>query len=290
MRPASIVLRLVPPLLLLLGLTAILGAPAKAHPPGPSSGSPLAGNLVVNGDFETGHLSPWTVPYPASDPGAGVIVTSPVHTGTHALQVITNAQAGVASGVAGGGNCDPVGLRIPVQPNATYSWWAWIFVPQGTQLDSAYMRVAWYPAANCDGGVQIDSQRSHPVTTASGTWIQSSGTAVAPPNAGYAEIRLGAVPVSTTSITVYFDDVTLVQIPDTPTPTNTPLPTPTPHAGHFEDVPPANPFYSYIECIGSRDLISGYTCGTTPDEPCIGPENKPYFRPTNNLTRGQAAK
>jgi hypothetical protein len=283
-------LRLIPGLVLLLGLTALLGAPATAHPPGIGNGSPLAGNLVVNGDFETGHLSPWTVPYPAGAPGAGVIVTSPVHTGTHALQVITNAQAGVGSGVAGGGNCDPVGLRIPVQPNATYSWWAWIFVPQGTQLDSAYMRVAWYPAANCDGGAQIDSQRSHPVTTASGTWIQSSGTSVAPPDAGYAEIRLGAVPASNASITIYFDDVTLVQIPNTPTPTNTPLPTPTPHAGHFEDVPPANPFYSYIECIGSRNLISGYTCGTTPDEPCVGPENKPYFRPANNLTRGQAAK
>ena len=291
MRPSSNVLRLVPALVLLLGLTSILGVAAATPAASGAPGRPAQdANLVVNGDFETGQLSPWTVPYPQTDPGAGVIVTSPVYTGSHALQVITNAQAGMPSGVAGGGNCDPVGLRIPVQPNATYNWWAWVFIPQGTALDSAYMRVAWYTAAHCDGGVQIDSQRSHPVSAGTGTWVQTSGEAVAPPDAGYAEIRLLAVPAANASVTVYFDNVTLVQVPATPTPTNTPLPTPTPHAGHFEDVPPANPFYSFIECIGSRNLISGYVCGTTPDEPCVGPEDKPYFRPANNLTRGQAAK
>src|SRR5690349_24212429 len=124
MRPSSLVLRLVPPLMLLLGLTFILGAAARPNAVARAGAAPLDANLVVNGGFETGQLSPWTVPYPAIDPGAGVIVTNPVYTGTHALQVVTNAQVGVASGVAGGGNCDPVGLRIPVQPNATYSWWA----------------------------------------------------------------------------------------------------------------------------------------------------------------------
>ena len=290
MRPSSLVLRLVPVLLLLLGLTSILGAAAKPTPPGDAMRPALDGNLVVNGDFETGHLNPWTVRYPLVDPGAGVIVPSPVYTGSYALQVVTNAQAGAASGVAGGGNCDPVGLRIPVQPNATYNWWAWVFIPQGTLLNSAYMRVAWYSAAHCDGGPQLSSDRSRPVTSGSGTWMQTSGTTVAPPDAGYAEIRLLAEPATNASITVYFDNVTLVEVPATPTPTNTPLPTPTPHAGHFEDVPPGNPFYAYIECIGSRNIISGYVCGTTPDQPCVGPEDKPYFRPANNLTRGQAAK
>ena len=75
----------------------------------------------------------------------------------------------------------------------------------------------------------------------------------------------------------------------TPTATNTPLPTPTPHAGQFEDVPPNNPFYDYVECMGTREIISGYPCGG-PGEPCVGPVNKPYFRPNNNITRGQTAK
>jgi hypothetical protein len=44
----------------------------------------------------------------------------------------------------------------------------------------------------------------------------------------------------------------------------------------FRDVPVGNPFYLYIERMAQRHLISGYPDGT--------------FRPTANLTRGQAAK
>ena len=58
----------------------------------------------------------------------------------------------------------------------------------------------------------------------------------------------------------------------------------------FEDVPPANAFYIWVERIAARGIIGGYPCGTTPSEPCIGPDNRPYFRPNNNITRGQAAK
>jgi hypothetical protein len=75
----------------------------------------------------------------------------------------------------------------------------------------------------------------------------------------------------------------------TNTPTNTPIPTTTPHAGQFEDVPPNTPFYDYVECMGTRGIINGYPCGG-PGEACVGPVNKPYFRPNNNVTRGQTAK
>jgi uncharacterized delta-60 repeat protein len=79
----------------------------------------------------------------------------------------------------------------------------------------------------------------------------------------------------------------------TPTPvppsTPTPLPTTTPHAGQFEDVPPPHPFYTYVECMGTRGIIAGYPCGGA-FEPCVGPANKPYFRPNNSVTRGQVAK
>ncbi len=85
----------------------------------------------------------------------------------------------------------------------------------------------------------------------------------------------------------------------TPTPTNTPLPTQTPGGPtatpvptvctlNFEDVPSTNPFYSYIRCLACRDIISGYHCGG-PGEPC-NPSREPYFRPGNNVTRGQTAK
>jgi ribosomal protein L30/L7E len=57
----------------------------------------------------------------------------------------------------------------------------------------------------------------------------------------------------------------------------------------FEDVPPGNPFYPYIERLFSRGMIGGYPCGG-PFEPCVGPGNRPYFRPNNPATRGQLAK
>jgi hypothetical protein len=56
----------------------------------------------------------------------------------------------------------------------------------------------------------------------------------------------------------------------------------------FEDVPPTNPFWTWIERLSSRGAISGYQCGGA-GEPC-GPANRPYFRHGNNATRGQISK
>lgn len=56
----------------------------------------------------------------------------------------------------------------------------------------------------------------------------------------------------------------------------------------FEDVPPTDTFYAYIERLASRDIIAGYACGE-PGEPC-GTGNRPYFRPGANASRGQISK
>jgi hypothetical protein len=56
----------------------------------------------------------------------------------------------------------------------------------------------------------------------------------------------------------------------------------------FADVPAAHPFYSYINTMSLYGYISGYTCGG-PGEPCDA-QNRPYFRPASNATRGQIAK
>ncbi len=53
----------------------------------------------------------------------------------------------------------------------------------------------------------------------------------------------------------------------------------------FRDVPAANTFYAFVETAVAHAIISGYPCGT-PGEPCPGL----YFRPTNNITRGQLSK
>jgi hypothetical protein len=57
----------------------------------------------------------------------------------------------------------------------------------------------------------------------------------------------------------------------------------------FEDVPPTHPFYTEIQRLASRNIMGGYQCGS-PGEPCILPLNRPYFRPYNDVTRGQSAK
>jgi hypothetical protein len=67
------------------------------------------------------------------------------------------------------------------------------------------------------------------------------------------------------------------------------VPNHTPANGYtFTDVQPSNPFYSYIEAAAFANIISGYTCGG-PGEPCDA-QNRPYFRPFANVTRGQLSK
>jgi hypothetical protein len=57
----------------------------------------------------------------------------------------------------------------------------------------------------------------------------------------------------------------------------------------FQDVPLDHPFYTWITSLAFFDYIEGYPCGG-PNEPCVAPDNLPYFRPNANVTRGQMAK
>jgi hypothetical protein len=58
---------------------------------------------------------------------------------------------------------------------------------------------------------------------------------------------------------------------------------------HFQDVPSGHTFYDWVETAFNLGLVGGYPCGG-PGEPCVGPGNKPYYRPDANVTRGQIAK
>ncbi|MEO8285688.1 MAG: PQQ-dependent sugar dehydrogenase [Chloroflexota bacterium] len=60
-------------------------------------------------------------------------------------------------------------------------------------------------------------------------------------------------------------------------------------AQQYADGLPGSTFYDYIWRISSRRVMNGYPCGD-PGEPCVGPGNLPYFRPSSNATRGQASK
>jgi|GEM_PF-1111639 len=55
----------------------------------------------------------------------------------------------------------------------------------------------------------------------------------------------------------------------------------------FEDVPPSHTFYEWIQRLAGRGIMGGYECGG-PGEPCVN--NRPYFRPQANATRGQISK
>jgi hypothetical protein len=60
--------------------------------------------------------------------------------------------------------------------------------------------------------------------------------------------------------------------------TTTPTPIP------FTDTAPGDPFYSYIQTLVARGIVSGYTT----DPPCV--TGVPCFRPRDAVTRGQSAK
>ena len=66
------------------------------------------------------------------------------------------------------------------------------------------------------------------------------------------------------------------------------LPAPPPGQQTFEDVLVGSTFWEWIEALAANGAISGYACGNP--EPCVPPGNRPYFRPNNQVTRGQSAK
>jgi hypothetical protein len=61
-----------------------------------------------------------------------------------------------------------------------------------------------------------------------------------------------------------------------------------PPTNTFEDVAVGSTFYEYVETAYAHEVLNGYPCGGA-GEPC-GPNNKPYFRPNNNASRGQTSK
>ncbi len=56
----------------------------------------------------------------------------------------------------------------------------------------------------------------------------------------------------------------------------------------FADVPAGSTFYDYVQMLTSHGAMGGYACGGE-SEPCDA-QNRPYYRPYNNVTRGQASK
>jgi len=62
-----------------------------------------------------------------------------------------------------------------------------------------------------------------------------------------------------------------------------------PTGQQFQDIPHGSTYYTYTYRLVTRQVMSGYQCGGA-NEPCVPPDNLPYFRPNNNATRGQTSK
>jgi hypothetical protein len=58
----------------------------------------------------------------------------------------------------------------------------------------------------------------------------------------------------------------------------------------FADVAPYSTYFVWVNRLARHGVMTGYPCGTTPNEPCYAPQNLPYFRPGADATRGQIAK
>jgi hypothetical protein len=59
----------------------------------------------------------------------------------------------------------------------------------------------------------------------------------------------------------------------------------------FEDVPPTHPSWQSIEEIFAIGIMTGYGCNDcTEPIPCVPPNNRSYFLPDNQVTKGQVVK
>jgi S-layer homology domain len=139
-------------------------------------------------------------------------------------------------------------------------------------------------------------------------WDGSAWNVVPSPSPeGYSDYLGGVAVVSGSDVWAvgyYYGDGdrtnTLIEHYLTICPTSTPQPTQTPGGPtatptlpaactiQFSDVPQGSTFYPYVRCMACQGIINGYPCGGV-GEPCNG-NNDPYFRPGNDVTRGQFAK
>jgi hypothetical protein len=242
-----------------------------------TDGSVLTGVSVIAPD------DVWAVGYSGSDFSAFLTLT--MHWDGSAWNIVSspnssvdnklNGVAGLASDdvwAVGSDNDGSTGNTLTEQWNGS----AWnVVASANVSSTSSFMGVAPVSAADA-WAVGWEYTGGQPRHTLIERYVNSCQT---PP-----------IPTDTATSTPTVS-ATRTSIPSgTATDTPTPLSTATPIVCDisFPDVPLSSTFYPYIHCLACREIINGYPCGG-PGEPCNG-NSDPYFRPGNNVTRGQFAK
>ena len=123
----------------------------------PSSSSGGGGNLVANGGFESGALTPWTC-----DAGTASVVASPAHSGTHALKVAPTSSDDA--------QCSQT---VAVKPNTTYTLTAWVqgsYAYVGADVPGGTGSSTW--TASASGWTQLSTKITTGASTSSVTvWV-----------------------------------------------------------------------------------------------------------------------
>jgi hypothetical protein len=253
-----------------------------------ATATPCYANGVTNGGFETGSFAPWVILGTQPPP---VVSNAQPHSGTYSALLGT-----LSGGEPTGDSSIYQTVTVPAS-GGTLSYW---YNP--STVDS--ITFDWQDAYVTDTSDTILATIMH-VCENTQTWTQKTFDMT--PYAGQT-VRIEFLVHQDgfgDDTSMYVDDVSMLLGPcNTPVPTNTPPPptdtptntttpggptaTPTACTLSFEDVPVGSTFYPYIQCMACQGIINGYPCGG-PGEPCNG-NNDPYFRPGNNVTRGQFAK
>ncbi|MBF6613987.1 MAG: S-layer homology domain-containing protein, partial [Chloroflexi bacterium] len=211
----------------------------------------------------------------------------------------------VSRGVLGGGTATPTATSIPATDTATST--STMVSPTSTSTAASTAMVSSTATAIATDTTQATSTTQPSATSqATSTPGAATQTATTQPTVTACTISFSDVPPSNTfyanieclackGIVSGYDDgtfrpnnqVTRGQIAKIVS--NSVGYTDDPGTQIYTDVPPSNPFYPYINRLTRRGYMGGYPCGSIPQEPC-DMENRPYFRPGAQATRGQISK
>jgi hypothetical protein len=273
--------------------------------------TPCASGAITNGGFETGSFAPWTI---LGTQPAPVVSNAQAHSGTYSA-LLGTLSGGEPTGdgsfyqtitVPASGGTLSYWYNPSTSDSITFDWQDAYVTDTSGNILATIMHVCdntqtWTnqtfdmaPYAgqtvrieflvHQDGFGDDTSMYVDDVLVSGpcGSTTPTDTPTVAPPTETSTSTPVAATDTPISTDTAIATDTAVASI------TATPLVTATACAIEFTDVAPGSTFYANIHCLVCAGIINGYPCGG-PGEPC-DPNNNNYFRPGNDVTRGQIAK